>query len=278
MKHTELSWKSNDGLNIYGQKWSPDSGEPKAVICLVHGFGEHSSRYGHVAKMFTDNGYAVITYDHRGHGKSGGQKGHFVNYDEFMNDVENLLKQADVNFPGLPKILYAHSMGGNVVANFAIKRKPAVKGVILSSPFFKPAFTPPAIKLAVGRLMRNLIPTFSLPSGVNASAISRDKEVVQKYKDDPLVFDLISSKMGIELIEFGEEAVQNAGKLTIPTLLFHGSGDQLTSFEKSKEFAKNAGSIVTFHEFPGWYHETHNEPEKEKVFELMLNWCNQLLK
>jgi alpha-beta hydrolase superfamily lysophospholipase len=278
MKHTELSWKSNDGINIFGQKWEPDNDIAKAVICLVHGFGEHSSRYVHVAQMFTDNGFAVITYDHRGHGRSGGQKGHFASYDEFMNDVDILLKQADANFPGLPKILYGHSMGGNVVANFAIKRKPLVKGIILSSPFLKPAFTPPAIKLAVGRFMRNVIPSFSLPSGVDASAISRDKEVVEKYKNDPLVFDLISSKMGIELIEFGEEAVKNASQLSIPTLLFHGSGDQLTSFEKSKEFAKNAGSIVTFHEFEGWYHETHNEPEKEKVFELMLNWCNQLLK
>lgn len=278
MAHTELSWTSNDGLKIFGQEWIPDNGPAKAVICLVHGFGEHSSRYGHVAAMFNANGYAVITYDHRGHGRSGGQKGHFPNYDEFLNDVGNLLKQADTRFPGVPQILYGHSMGGNVVANYAIHRQPQVKGVILSSPFFKPAFTPPAIKIAVGRLMRNLIPTLSLPSGLDASAISRDPEVVRKYKSDPMVFDLISSKMGIELIEFGEAAVQDASKLKLPTLLFHGSADQLTSFEKSKEFAQHAGSIVSFHELPGWYHEAHNEPEKEKLFELVLNWCDQLLK
>lgn len=278
MKNTKLQWRSNDGLEIFGQKWENDTTKPKAVICLVHGFGEHSSRYEHVAKFFTDNGYAVITYDHRGHGKSEGQKGHFPSYDEFINDVENLVKQANLNFNGLPKILYGHSMGGNVVANFVIKRQPTtIKGAILSSPFFDTAFQPPAIKLAAGRFMRNLIPSFSLPSGLDVTAISRDTAVVEKYKKDRLVFDKISSKMGIELIEFGQEAVENADRINVPTLLFHGTDDRLTSFDSSKQFAANAGDKLTFIEYPGLYHECHNEPEKETVLKNMLDWCNKLL-
>lgn len=276
MKNTLLKWKSNDGLDIFGQKWESDNNDAKAVICLVHGFGEHSSRYEHVARFFTDHGYAVISYDHRGHGRSDGKRGHFPSYDEFMNDVGNLLQQAKVNFPNLPLFLYGHSMGGNVVANYAIKKNPNVKGVILSSPFFQPGFAPPAIKLAAGRLMRNLIPTFSLPSGLDVNAISRDKEVVKKYSEDPLVFDSISSKMGIELIEFGQDAVNHAHELKIPTLLFHGTADKLTSFESSKQFAKNAGSIVTFIEYPGFYHECHNEPEKATVLQNVLDWMNKL--
>ena len=277
MKNTILNWKSNDGLNIFGQKWESETAAPKAVICLVHGFGEHSSRYEHVAQFFTDNNYAVIAYDARGHGRSEGKRGHFVSYDEFLNDVDNLLKQADSNFPNLPKIIYGHSMGGQVVANFAIKRNPKVAGIILSSPFFQPGFAPPAIKLAAGKLMRNLIPSFSLPSGLDVNAISRDKEVVKKYSNDPLVFDSISSKMGIELIEFGAEAVQNASQLKLPTLLFHGTEDKLTSFAESKKFVANAGNNVTFIEYKGLYHECHNEPEKAEVFQNMLKWCNNLL-
>lgn len=276
MKNTILSWKSNDGLDIFGQKWESEEKPAKAVICLVHGFGEHSSRYDHVARFFTDNDYAVIAYDHRGHGRSGGKRGHFASYDEFMNDVDNLVKQADTHFAGLPKFIYGHSMGGNVVANYAIKRNPKVAGIILSSPFFNTAFQPPAIKLAAGRLMRNWIPTFSLPSGLDVNAISRDKEVVKKYSADPMVFDSISSKMGIELIEFGQEAVQNASQLKLPTLLFLGTADQLTSFGESKKFATNAGSNVTFIEYKGLYHECHNEPEKAGVLQNILHWCNKL--
>lgn len=276
MKNTLLKWKSNDGLEIFGQQWESETQPARAVICLVHGFGEHSSRYDHVARFFTDKGYAVIAYDHRGHGRSEGKRGHFPDYEEFMNDVGNLLKQADLHFPGLPKILYAHSMGGNVVANFAIRRNPAVAGIVLSSPFFRPAFTPPAIKIALGKLMRNIIPTFSLPSGLDVNAISRDKEVVKKYTDDPMVFDSISSKMGIELIEFGQQAIDHAAELKLPTLLFHGTEDRLTSFQASKEFAANAGNNLTFIEYKGLYHECHNEPEKEQVLGNVLNWCNKI--
>ncbi|HNF48348.1 MAG TPA: lysophospholipase [Chitinophagales bacterium] len=277
MKNTKLEWTSNDGLRIFGQQWEANSGEPKAVICLVHGFGEHSSRYEHVADFFTKNGYAMIAYDHRGHGRSEGKKGHFPSYDEFLNDVGNLLKQADQNFADIPKFLYGHSMGGNVVANYAIKRKPDVKGVILSSPFFNTAFEPPAIKIAVGKFMRNLIPTLSLPSGLDATQISRDKDVVEKYKKDPMVFDIISSKMGIELIEYGEDALAHAKDLKLPTLLFHGTADGLTSFEKSKTFAQKAGSNLKFIAYEGLYHETHNEPEKEMVLTNVLKWCNEQL-
>ncbi|MEZ5054798.1 MAG: alpha/beta hydrolase [Chitinophagales bacterium] len=277
MRNTTLQWKSNDGLSIFGQKWDAETIAPKAVICLVHGFGEHSSRYEHVAQFFTDNQYALISYDARGHGKSEGKRGHFPSYDEFLNDVGNLLKQADTQYPGLPKILYGHSMGGQIVANYALKRNPDVVGVVLSSPFFQPGFAPPAIKLAAGRLMRNLIPSFSLPSGLDVNAISRDKEVVKKYSSDPLVFDSISSKMGIELIEFGAEAVQNANQLKYPTLLFHGTADKLTSFNDSKKFATNAGKNVTFIQYDGFYHECHNEPEKEEVLKNILIWCNKLI-
>ena len=277
MKNTVLQWQSNDGVKIFGQQWENDTQPAKAVICLVHGFGEHSSRYEHVAQFFTDNQYAVITYDARGHGRSEGKRGHFASYDEFLNDVNNLLKQADIHFPNLPIIIYGHSMGGQVVANFAIKHQPKVAGIILSSPFFQPGFAPPALKIAAGKIMRNLIPSFSLPSGLDVNAISRDKEVVKKYSNDPLVFDSISSKMGIELIEFGAEAVQNAAKLSLPTLLFHGTADQLTSYNDSKKFAANAGKNVKFITYDGFYHECHNEPEKQVVLQNILDWCNKLI-
>ena len=92
-----------------------------------------------------------------------------------------------------------------------------------------------------------------------------------------MVFDLISSKAGIELIEFGQEAVKNANQLKLPTLLFHGTADKLTSYDSSKQFAQNAGKLVTFITYDGLYHECHNEPEKAEVLKNMLNWCNNLI-
>ena len=276
MAATELSWKTSDGINIYGKKWETTM-PIKAVICVMHGMGEHINRYEHVAEMFNKNGYAVIGCDQRGHGKSGGLRGHFPDFETFLNDVDELLKVASEHFPDTKKILYGHSMGGNLVANYLLRRQPKIAGAILSSPYFQLAFQPSKSTLFIGRLMKGVFPALSLSSGLDSSAISRDTDVVKKYNKDPLVHDKVSAKMGIEMIETGEWAIGNAEKLNIPTLVYHGTADRLTSFEGSKAFAKKAGKLVTFVPFEELFHETHNEPEKEEVFKMVINWCNKTI-
>lgn len=275
MNTTELSWKTSDGLNIHGKKWET-SMPIKAVICLMHGMGEHINRYNHVAEMFTTNGYAVIGCDQRGHGKSAGQRGHFPDFDTFLNDVDALLKAASTHFPATKQILYGHSMGGNLVANYLLRRQPKIAGAILSSPYFQLAFQPAPAKLKVGRLLKGILPFLSMSSGLDSSAISRDVEEVKKYNDDPLVHDKVSAKMGIEMIETGQWAIDNADKLSIPTLLYHGTADRLTSHHGSELFAEKAGKLVTFISLEGLYHETHNEPEKREVFKKIILWLNNL--
>jgi acylglycerol lipase len=276
MNTTELSWKTSDGINIYGKIWHTNM-PVKAVICIMHGMGEHINRYEHVAEMFTTNGYAVIGCDQRGHGKSAGKRGHFPNFETFLNDVDALLTQATKHFPDTKQILYGHSMGGNLVANYLLRRQPNIAGAILSSPYFQLAFQPSAGKLKMGRLLKGIFPSLSMSSGLDANAISRDAEVVKKYINDPLVHDKVSAKMGVEMIETGQWAIDNAEKLRIPTLVYHGSEDKLTSFSASKEFTKNAGKLVTFLPFEGLFHETHNEPEKKDVFKKIILWLNNLL-
>ena len=275
MNFTELSWKTSDGLNIYGKKW--ESSLPiQAVICMMHGMGEHINRYNHVAEMFTINGYAVIGCDHRGHGKSEGKRGHFPDFDTFMNDVDALLKATYAHFPDAKLILFGHSMGGNLLANYLLRRQPIIAGAILSSPYFQLAFQPSQITLFIGRLMKDIFPALSLSSGLDSSAISRDTDIVKKYNEDSLVHDKVSAKMGIEMIETGQWAIDNADKLSIPTLVYHGSADRLTSHQGSKLFAEKAGKIVTFFSLDGLYHEIHNEPEKGVVFEKIILWLNNL--
>lgn len=276
MTHKELTWNTDDGIQIFGQYWTPENENIKAVICLVHGFGEHSSRYAHVADFFTKNNYALLTCDLRGHGKSKGARGHTTSYDALLNDVDILLGKAETLFPNTKKILYGHSMGGGIVANFILRRKSNIVGAILSSPFFKTAFEPPKIKIMAGKLFENLLPSLSLPSGLDASAISRDQKVVDKYTKDPLVHGKISAKMGMVLIDNGQWALDNASKLDIPVLMFHGTDDQLTSHNASESFANNAGEKIKFVSYPGLFHETHNEPEKSSVFAEMLQFCNSI--
>jgi alpha-beta hydrolase superfamily lysophospholipase len=277
MKTTDLQWKTKDGVDIHAVCWEPDNGEIKAVINLVHGMGEHIRRYDHVARFFTEKGFVIVGFDHRGHGKSGGPRGHIPSYDAILDDVELLLKKSSERYPHKPAFIYAHSMGAGVTANLLIRRNPDIKGALLSAPYFRLSFQQPAIKLWLGRVTQNLIPKLTLPTGLNADHISRDKKEVAKYKSDPLVHDKVSAMMGISLVDAGEYALAHANELKVPVLALHGSADQLTDCNATKEFAAKAGKLVQLKIYEGLYHEIHNEPEQQTVLNDALQWFESLL-
>ncbi len=274
MIHTDTNWASADGLALVGRCWEPE-GEPRAVVCLVHGLGEHCGRYDHVAAALNEAGYAVLACDKRGHGRSGGKRGVIPSYEALMADIDLLLAQAEQRFPGKPRFLYGHSLGGNEVLNYALRRKPDLAGVISTSPGLRTAFQPPALQLAAGRLMNRLWPAFTLPNGLELAAISRDPAVVAAYQADPLVHDRLSARLGVSLLETGEWAIANAGQFPLPLLLMHGTADRLTSHEASQAFASKAPTC-TLKLWDGLYHETHNEPEKQEVIGFVVDWLDYL--
>jgi acylglycerol lipase len=276
MQHETIKWKSNDGIEIFGQYWKTEQ-EEKAVIALVHGFGEHSSRYDHVAAMFNNNGYSVFAIDHRGHGKSGGQRGHTPSYDHFMQDLDLMLQKIHDLFPQQKVIIYGHSMGGGIVTNYLIRKKPDVIGAIVTGPFYRTAEPPPAFQLFLGKLMVNIWGAFPDKAKVPAEYISRDTEVVNKYKNDPLVHNKMSAMLGISLLETGEYAIEHAKEIEVPLLVLHGESDKLTDYKGSVAFKANAGSNVSLETFPGLYHEIHNEPEKQMVFDKIIAYCDKLI-
>ncbi len=165
MKHDEFGWKTQDGLQLYAQAWQPE-GSPKAVLCLVHGLGEHSGRYVHVAKYLSERGLALLAFDLRGHGKSQGQRGHAPTYEAFLDDIAQLLDEASARFPTCPRFLYGHSLGGNLVLNAILRRRPPLNGAIVTGPLLCPAFDPPGWKLLLGKLMSAAWPTLSMANGL----------------------------------------------------------------------------------------------------------------
>ena len=276
MKHETIKWKSNDNLEIFGQYWKTDQAE-KAVIALVHGFGEHSGRYQHVAEMFGANGYSVIALDHRGHGQSGGQRGHTPTYEHIMQDLDNFILKVHDIFPEQKIILYGHSMGGGFVANYLIRNKPQVIGGILTGPFFRTASPPPAFQLFLGKIMQNIWGAFPDKAKVPPEYISKDKAVVDKYAQDPLVHNNMSAKLGMSLLATGEYAIEHAAEVAVPLYILHGEEDKLTDYKASIDFKNNAGNNVTLDTLPGLYHEIHNEPEQQMVFEKIISFCDALV-
>jgi len=303
MKHFETNWKSTDGLTLFAQGWEPDANSLKAVVCLVHGIGEHSGRYAHVAEAFAKEGYALFTADIRGHGKSEGLKGHADSMEILMQDVDILLKQASIRYPGLPLILYGHSLGGILVLHYGLKRKPNVKGVLVTSPALHSSLEQQAIKVLAAKVLGALVPKMTIASGLDVDAISHDLEVIKAYNNDPLVHDLISVGLGKVLLQVCKYNLDHAGEFPLPLLLIHGKEDAIAFPSSSIEFwrtlaskkgipIQNRSSLEASLEeiqfaqaledrsklvlWEGGYHELHNEPFKKEVFKTMTDWMNAL--
>jgi alpha-beta hydrolase superfamily lysophospholipase len=276
MQHNELNLQTGDGLHIYAQEWVPD-GDPKGVVCLVHGLGEHSGRYAHLGEYLATNAFVLNTFDLRGHGKSEGQRGHSPSLEVIYDDFTLFLEHARDLHPNQPLFLYGHSLGGMLVLNYAIREAPSLNAIISTSPILRPAFEPPAWKITLGRLMYRIMPTLAMSNELDREALSRDHEVVDAYNADPLVHDRISSRLAIDMLDGGLLLLDNAQQLRIPTLLVHGVEDRICSAPASQEFAQKAGDICTLKLWEGLYHETHNEPEKEDVVKFTLAWINEQL-
>jgi acylglycerol lipase len=271
MPHIESSWKTPDGLTIFFQEWQPET-EAKAVIILIHGLGEHSNRYAHVAKMANDSGYSFIAMDLRGHGRSEGIRGYFPSFDVVLDDMDHLLGEAQKI--GKPVFFYGHSLGGNLVLYYGLTRKSDVAGVIATAPAFAPGSPVSPIKLGIGKLLYNLAPTLTLANGLDLHYLSHDPEVMKNYLADPLIHNKISARMGIDLIKNGPWLINHAHEFSYPLLLMQGGEDRIANPAATRAFARNVNGKATLLYYDKLYHELHNEIEKEKIISTILSWVS----
>jgi len=276
VKTTEWKWKSKDGLDMYAQSWEPEE-SPKAVVCLLHGLGEHSGRYAHVGKTFADAGFVLAGFDLRGHGRSSGQRGHFPSFGALMDDIHRYIQEGDERFPGMPVFLYGHSLGGFLVLNYATYHKNSLKGVIATGAGLRSPVLEQKVKISLSKVLGSLLPTITISTGLDADGISRDPEVVRAYKEDPLVHDkatLSAARVGIEAVD---HAFAHATEFPTPLLIMHGAADRVTYPHGSQEFADLVPENCTLKLWDELYHEIHNEPEQADVFKFMINWMDAQL-
>jgi acylglycerol lipase len=247
---------------------------PKALVLLTHGVGEHSGRYTHVAEYLSERGYEFCAYDLRGHGRSGGRRGHIDRYDELLDDLEAVLNH--VRITSVPVFLYGHSLGGQIVLNFLLKRQPDVSGAIVASPWLRLAFKPHLLKLFLAKALLKIWPTFTQITSKDLTRLSRDQEFILSMKDLDLVHRKMSARMFYELTLAASEAFEGAGRIKTPLLLIHGGDDIVTSCAATKEFYDQIESPdKTLRIYPGMLHETHNELERESVLNDVAAWIEQ---
>ncbi len=273
-----------DGLRLFTRQWAAnpkyiaENGTPRGSILFVHGFGEHSGRYEHVAAFFVEAGFNCMAYDQRGHGNSEGKRGHTPAVENYFDDLQLVLNQMITDFENKNVILWAHSMGGNVALNFLIRRKPkAVALAVVTSAWIQLAFQPGAVMTALGKMMRNIYPSFSQDSKLDANTISTDPKVVEAYVNDPLVHSQISASAGMGLQDSASFLDAFSGEIQLPLLMMHGSKDRLISPDAALRFAKRVKGDVDFKMWEGLFHETQNEPNQREVFQFALGWLEAKL-
>ena len=270
----EASFTSADGLRLHERAWLPE-GEPRAVLAVVPGAAEHSGRYAHLGGFLARHGYAVHALDLRGHGESAGRRLFVRSFGEYLDDVGGFLARVRLAHPGKPLFLLGHSMGGTVAALYALTRPGPLRGLVLSGPLLALGDDLSPLKAALARFLGRFLPRLPVQK-LDAASISRDPEVVRRYREDPRVhhgaIPAGTAAAGMAAIARIEETEPT---LEMPLLILHGTADRLASPAGSQRLQRRAGSADrTLRLYDGYFHEVFNEPGRERVLDDLLAWLD----
>jgi acylglycerol lipase len=262
------------GRQIFWQSWAPDGASARAVVVIVHGAGEHSGRYQHVAERLTTKRYAVYALDHQGHGRSEGPRALIDRIDRAVSDIDGLVTMARGAYPELPVFMLAHSMGGTFGVQYALAHQQRLAGLILSGPLAALDGAPAPLRI-VGRLLSVIAPRMGLIA-VDSRMVSRDPQVVEAYRTDPLVHHgKLPARTVAELASAIDAFPDSVERITIPTLIFYGTADALAPPRGSEMLAQRIGSTdLTVIPYEGLYHEILNEPEQDAVMDDLCVWLD----
>jgi alpha-beta hydrolase superfamily lysophospholipase len=275
MKHETGSFRSTDGLELYSQRWLPDAG-PLAVVGIVHGVGEHSGRYMNVVTPLAAHGCAVFGYDHRGHGRSPGQRIHINHWRGYREDLHAFLGVVSEQQPGIPVFLYGHSMGALVALDYLLHYPQGLKGAIVSGAPIDPAGVAKPCLVALARTLSGVWPRFSLNMGMDITVLSRDPDVVKAYQADPLVTGRATVRWCTENLNTVAWVKAHAKEISIPILFIHGEADRLNLAHGTRFlFEAMTDTDKTLRIYPGRYHEPHNDIGHEQVVADIMQWLEE---
>jgi len=272
MEHTEGRFRGHRDLNLYYQAWLP-GGRPAAILLVVHGGNEHSGRYTNLFNYFVPKGYGVYGFDLRGHGKSEGLRGYVERFSDYLTDLKTFFDIVRSEHEDAKVFLVAHSMGGPIATAYAFLHQHELAGLILSGAVMKiPSGRSPVLR-AAARMLSLLLPKMGI-AGVDASAISQDKAVVDAYVNDPLVYrGRIRARLGAEILKTLQELQRQMPQINLPILIMHGTADRLCDPQGSLMLYERVGSRdKTLKLYEGFYHEIFNEPGHEQVLADMDTW------
>ncbi|MGB0906232.1 MAG: lysophospholipase [Maricaulaceae bacterium] len=262
--------KSPDGLSLNSYYWAAK--KPKAIMTLMHGFGEHAGRYDHFAQHLNSHGISVLAPDLHGHGKTEGKRGLVKSYDLFRGDVKAALLESQKRNPDIPHILFGHSMGGGIVLDHGLGEPVCeLAAIIASAPLIKLAEPAPKPLEFVVRVLSKIAPNATMKNPIDGTKISRVTEEQDAYLSDTLNHGTMGFGLVVGLVDTGQAALDNCDKWTTPLLLLHAREDRLTAFSASEAFAAGAQNC-TFVPFENCEHEMHNDTTRDEFYKAVTDF------
>jgi acylglycerol lipase len=276
VSHEESTFEGSGGLQLFSQSWRPVSEEPRAVLIVVHGLRDHSTRYGELAEHLVGQGFAVHAFDLRGHGHSEGVRVHIDSFEEYLTDLGLFLERVRQREPGRPVFLLGHSMGGAIVTLFTVEKKPGIQGVVLSAPALKPGADVSKALIATTKVIGGVLPNLKVLE-LDPKQFSRDPAVVKENETDPLIFQQGGpARTASRLLGALNTISERMEEVSTPVLVMHGTADTVTDPEGSKALVKSARSTdKTLKLYHGLYHDLLHEPEKAEVIGDVTQWLKE---
>jgi alpha-beta hydrolase superfamily lysophospholipase len=248
--------------------------DAKAAMLVVHGYGEHSARYRRVVARWAERGIATALLDLRGHGWSGGVRGHCDHFSDYHHDVADILAVFREHTAKLPLFGFGHSFGGLVMTTWALSHPGALAGLVLSSPYFGLALQVPAAKKLLGEIASRVAPTLAVPAGLKGSDLTHDEAIARAYDYDPLAVKAATARWFTESNAAQRDLHARASQLRLPVYLVQAGQDRVASAPAARAVFDRLGSPdKSFEERAGLFHEILNEPVVwEEISDKMADW------
>lgn len=280
--------ETRDGRQLFVRKRVPSA--PKGALLLLHGYAEHSGRYGWVMDRLAQAGMAVWAPDYRGHGRTAGARagrsaaraghlGDLESLDRVLEELAAVWELLRAAHPGLPHFMYGHSMGASLSVLLTLRRQAQVRGLVLSAPWVTiPDYASPLV-LKVVDVLAAVAPLLPVQP-FDYTQVSRDPQVVRAYGEDPLCYvGKTRARTGREMLRLIGEVDRHGAELTVPLLILQGGEDRNVNLRDAPTLHQRAGSTdKNFHLLPGLRHEIHNEPEKDEVLQRIVSWLEARLR
>jgi acylglycerol lipase len=268
----ESSFEGVGGLKIATRSWQP-TGNPRGVMILVHGFNAHSGYMVWPGEQFASKGLASYALDHRGRGKSEGERFYVENFSDYVGDLDTLVNIARSENPGLPVFMLGHSAGGVIATSYVFEHQDEIAGLICES--FALDVGVPNVAALLLKGISHITPHLHVFTLKNED-FSRDPAVVEAMNNDPLIKDESQpAETSAELLKAADRLHENFPKFTVPVFIIHGTADKATRPAGSQYFYDHAASTdKTLKLYEGHYHDLLNDIDKEVVMADIQSWID----